>query len=147
MESKWKSKDFIRHKNVVASVGVAGEQCALPGAARRCVRELCNFISICDRKEFAGATERWGGEGGSSTGWHGRWLLRRLHIRGAAFFRHPPAGSARHYTLTPLLRIQAATRACWLNYFSIIWFATSFNMAEKTSDGGNPPQQHALTSV
>lgn len=94
MESKWKSKDFIRHKNVVASVGVAGEQCALPGAARRCVRELCNFISICDRKEFAGATERWGRGGGLVHG-----VTREVAIKAAAHTRRrifsPPSGRLR----------------------------------------------------
>lgn len=104
--------DFITRRNAAPTA-----------ACRVAAYELCNFISICGRKE---PTRGARGEGGRSH------LLRRLHTRrNHTLFRHPTHST--HSTFTPNSCAQewVVRKTAWLNYFSIIWFATSFKMATK----------------
>lgn len=104
--------DFITRRNAAPTA-----------ACRVAAYELCNFISICGRKE-PGAGGR--GEGGRTH------LLRRLHTRrNHTLFRHPTHSTHSTFTPNSCAQERVVRKTAWLNYFSIIWFATSFKMATK----------------
>lgn len=120
--------DFVRRKNA-----------SLTAAAGAC--KLCNFISICGCKEAGGGC-RPGVRVGEVPP-----IKSAAHTPTTHFFSPPFTRPAtQHSTLTPRLRIQMTAKLYWLNYFSIIWFATFFKMAAKNAVGPCNNGMHWLSS-
>lgn len=56
------------------------------------------------------------------------------------FFRLPSRRRTQYHTLFPSTKAEKTATTRWLNYFSIIWFATSFKMAAKIGDAWIVPR-------